>query len=99
MLATDRARPKTRPAPTSHPQNRVSAKLEGGGESDLTDGSRHCDATHGEEIADREVVAHPKHEQDDADLGELWRQMRVGHEAGGKWPKGHASEQVTDEGW
>ena len=45
------------------------------------------------------MVAHSKHEQDDADLGELWRQVSVGHEAGGEGAKGHTSKQVPDEGW
>ena len=44
------------------------------------------------------MVADPKHEQDDADLGELWRQVGVGHETWGKWSKCHTGQQVTDEG-
>jgi hypothetical protein len=44
------------------------------------------------------MVADPKHEQDDADLGKLWRQVGIGHEARGEWTKGYASKEVTDEG-
>jgi hypothetical protein len=45
------------------------------------------------------MIAHPKHEEDDTDLGELWRQVSVGHEARGEWSNSHASKEVPDEGW
>lgn len=70
-----------RPAP-----NLRQAKAEHRREPDLPDCSRHRNPAHGEQIADREMHGDAKHQQDDADLGELARQMGVATKPGVNGP-------------
>jgi hypothetical protein len=56
------------------------------------------DPAHREQFLDVELQAHAKHQQDDADLGQLLGQVRIGDEPGRIGTHGHASEQISDDG-
>lgn len=45
-----------------------------------------------------EMEPDAEHQQNDADLGKLFRQFSVGHEARRAWPDGNPGQQVTDDG-
>jgi hypothetical protein len=97
VLATDSARPKTRPDPRLHPHQWATPIPRAGGDGDLDQRARHRDAPHGEQVFHREVEAHPEHQQDDADLGELSRELEVGDEARRGRPDHDAGQQIADE--
>ena len=71
MLATDSARPKTRPAPIDQPSQWRKRHAEQRGADDLHDGAGNGDGAHREQLLEREVQAHAEHQKNDADLGEL----------------------------
>jgi hypothetical protein len=70
------------------------AEPRGDGALDDRAGNRH--AAHGEQLVEMELEADAEHQQDDADLGELTGQMRIGHEAGVGADQ-QAGEQVADD--
>lgn len=41
--------------------------------------------------------ADAEHEQNDADLGQLSRQVRVGDEAGREWTDGNAGDEIAHD--
>jgi hypothetical protein len=94
--ATDRARPKTIPAPTLQPSSRARPRPITVA-ADLHDRAGDGDLAHRHQVLQREVQADPEHQQDHADLGQLRRQLLVGHIAGGERPDQHAGQQVADE--
>jgi hypothetical protein len=53
---------------------------------------------HGEQLLDVELETDAEHQQDDADLGELFRERSVRDEAGRVGPHEDAGEQVADDG-
>ena len=61
------------------------------------DRAGHRDAPHGEQFLDVELQADAEHQQDDADLGELLGEVRVGDEARRVRPDQRAGEQVADD--
>ena len=61
---------------------------QGAGDGDLAD--RH-------QVLDREVQADAEHQQDDADLGQLARQLLVADEAGRERPDRDAGQQIADQ--
>ncbi|MEY4514783.1 MAG: hypothetical protein RLZZ450_6905 [Pseudomonadota bacterium] len=56
------------------------------------------DLADGEQLFDVEVQTDAEHEQDDADLGQLGRELGVRHEAGRERPDQHACDEVADDG-
>ena len=86
VLATESARPKTRPAPSGQPKHQRQPHAEQRGDGDLDDRAGHGDGPHRQQILQRKVQADAEHQQDDADLGELGGQRRVGDEAGVNGP-------------
>ena len=73
--AEDRARPKGK-APELEQENAGQCR-----ERDLHCGPAQSDAAYGQQVLEMEMQAHAEHEQDDADLGQLRGQPRIGHEA------------------
>ena len=57
----------------------------------------HGDPPHGQQLLEVELQADAEHQQDDADLGELLGQRRVGDEARRVRPDEHAGQQVADD--
>ena len=97
MLATARASPSTMPAPWLQPNARASAqpataaiavRAMAPGTTMRQTRSSSCG-----------MEMHPdaEHEQDDADLGELGRELRVGDEAGGIGTDDDAGEHVAHQ--
>ena len=70
---------------------------ERGHDGDLPDGARHGDGPHGQQVGEGEVQPDAEHEQDDADLGELRRELLVGHVARREGADHHARDEVADE--
>ena len=80
MLATEMQSPKTMPWPMFQPQSQAEADAEQGREQDLAQSARHDHSAHGEQVGSREMQADAEHQENDADLGELPRHSRIGHE-------------------
>ena len=68
---------------------------ERGGEGDLTSSARHGDAADREKILQGKVQADAKHQQDDANLGEVAGQRRIGDESRRERADQHAGEEVA----
>jgi hypothetical protein len=66
------------------------------GGSTLSDGAGNRDSTNGKELFDVELQADAKHQQDDADLGELLGQGAIGDEPGRVRADQNASDQIPD---
>ena len=81
VLATDRARPNTRPGRPRPAQHMAEAGAHQAGDDDLDDRAGHDDARHRHQVLEREMQADAEHQQDDADLGELAGQGGIGGEA------------------
>ena len=64
---------------------------------DLQQRPRDHDGPDRQQILDREMQAHPEHQQDDADLGELQRQVLVGDKARRGRADRDPGEQVSDQ--
>lgn len=58
---------------------------------------RQGDPPHGEQVVHREMDAHPEHEEDDPDLGELLGECDIGHEARRERPHGDARHEVAHQ--
>ena len=82
VLATDSAMPKTRPADQPHPKPMRDRRAEDRRDGALDDRARNRDAADGEQFVEVELEADAEHQEDDADLGELFGERRVGDEAG-----------------
>ncbi len=63
----------------------------------LPDRAGHRDAPHREQVLDVEVQADAEHQQDDADLGQLLGEARVGDEARRVRPDEQAGQQIADD--
>lgn len=63
----------------------------------LHDGARNRDTPDRDQVAEREMHADAEHEQNDADLGQLSRQVRVGDEAGREWTDGNAGDEIAHD--
>jgi hypothetical protein len=68
------------------------------GHDDLHHRTRHGDPPYGQQVIEGEMDADAEHEQDDADLGELLSQRRVGHEAGRVGARHDAGDEVAHQG-
>ena len=79
MLATDKARPKTRPAPSDQPMTYANSAPNTVATAIWTDGAGNGDGANGQEILEREVQADAEHQQDDADLGQLGGESLIGN--------------------
>ena len=64
----------------------------------LRDGARHGDATHGQQLVEVELEPDTEHQEDDANLGELFGQRPVGHKPRRVGPDQHAGQQVPTSG-
>ena len=98
VLATEIARPKTMPADQPQPKATPTRVPSSGRDEALTQGAGHGHPPHGEQLLEVEVQADAEHQQDDADLGELVRQVLVGDEARRLRPDDEAGEEVADDG-
>jgi hypothetical protein len=65
---------------------------------DLADRARDGGRSDGQQILEREMKSDAKHEQNDADLGQLWCQLGIGDVAGRRRSDQHARQQITDQG-
>ncbi|GJD75310.1 hypothetical protein CFIICLFH_3551 [Methylobacterium goesingense] len=90
--AEDEARPEA-PAPDQR-----QGTAHGGGRHDLHDRTGQRDGAYRHQVLDREVQADAEHQQDDADLGELARELAVADEARRVGADEDAREEVADEG-
>ena len=68
------------------------------GDETLDDRARNSDAAHREQILDMKLQANAEHQQDDADLRELFRQRAIGDEPWRVWTHENAGDEVTDDG-
>ncbi len=66
------------------------------GRDTLNNGPRDSDSSYGEKFIEVKLQANAEHEQDDADLGELFRNVRIGHEAGRVRADHDPGDQVAD---
>ncbi len=97
VLATERPMPKTSPAPNVQPESVSDSHAEDSRDDALRQRARHGDAPHGHELLDVKLQADAKHQEDDADLGELFRHVTIGHEAGRVRPDEQARDEITDD--
>ena len=67
-------------------QQQRQADAEEGGCDDLTNRTGDRDAPDREQVTEAEVDSDAEHQQDDADLGKLGGDPRVGEQAGSEWP-------------
>jgi hypothetical protein len=67
------------------------------GDGDLYDGPGNRDGTHGQQLVQREMKADAEHQEDDADLGQLRGEGRIGDEARCDRTDGDAREQVAHQ--
>ena len=86
VLATDRARPNTRPAPTDQPSHHASAIPSAVATAICAIAPGMAMRPHREQVFEREMQADAEHQQDHADLGELVRDPLVGDVAGREGP-------------
>ena len=98
VLATEIAMPKTMPADQPHPKatpirvpSSVATRL-------WTQGAGQGHPPHGEQLLEVELQADAEHQQDDADLGELVRQVLIGDEAGRLGPDDESGDEVSHDG-
>ena len=82
VLATESASPKTAPAVHPQPNAQAATAPEPGRDRALEDRAGQGDSPHREQLVDVEVQPDAEHDQDDADLGELLGEVRIGLEAG-----------------
>ncbi len=85
------------PAAEPPPESHTEADPEHGHGGDLNDRARDRDALDGEQVPEREVDADAEHQQDDAELGELRGDARVGSDARGERPDDDAGGDVADD--
>ena len=68
-----------------------------GREQDLGDGARADDRLHRQQVANREMQAHPEHQKDDPDLRQLRGEALIGDEAGGEGTDHDPGEKISGE--
>ena len=98
VLATESARPNTRPAPNDQPQSQRHQAAEAVADRDLPHRTGDGDLADRHQVVDRKVQADAEHQQDDADFRQLARQRLVTDEPRRERPDRHAGQQVADEG-
>jgi len=64
---------------------------------DLRQSARQRDGAYCKEVADREMQADAEHQQDDADFGELAREIGVSDKSRCERTQRHPGEEITDE--
>ena len=64
----------------------------------LDDGPGQGNTPHGQQFFEVEVQPHAEHQQDDPDLGQLFRQLLVGDKARRVGTDGNAAQEIPDEG-
>ena len=84
-----------RPAPA---EGDADQGAEQGRDEALNEGAGQGDPPHGQQLLEVEVQADAEHEQDDADLGQLVRQVLVGDEAGRVRARRRSPPAVADDG-
>ncbi len=97
VLATESARPKTRPAPRVQPQIAGGSHPEERRQDDLGQRPRQGDPADLREVVEREVQPDSEHEEHDPDLRQLLGEVEIGHEARGGRTDQHAGDQVADD--
>ena len=97
VLATDSARPKSRPEPSGQPHRCAMPAPSAVATSDLRQRPGNGDAPDRQQVAQREVRADTEHEQHHADLRQLRREVLVGDQARRVRAEGDAGEQVADQ--
>jgi hypothetical protein len=83
-----------RPTP---PEHRRRGRAEQRRDDALRDRARHGDAPNREQLLDVELQADAKHQKDDADLGQLLGEPRIGDEAGRIRSDEQAADQIPDD--
>jgi len=71
---------------------------EDGNQQRLPDRARNCDVAHAPEVAEGEVEAHAKHEEDDTQLGQLPDGAHIADKPGCEGADGDAGKQVANDG-
>ena len=97
VLATASAMPKIRPAGQPQPSQRASDRAEDRRDRALRDRAGNGDSTNRQQFLDVELQADAEHQQDDADLGQLLGEGRVGHETRRVRADQRAGQQVADD--
>ena len=81
VLATPSASPNTIAPAHSQPNDRASSVSKQGGHAAGREGAGNGDATDRQQLVHVKLQAHTEHQQDDADLGQLFGYRRIGDEA------------------
>ena len=89
--------PKITPADHSQPEAAGQERAEERGRAALDDRAWHRNPTHRQQFVEMELQADAEHQQDDADLRQLFRQRRIGHEARRVRPDQHAGQQIAHD--
>ena len=97
VLATDSAMPKTSPADQPQPKACASSAPSTVATALCTTAPGTATRAHGQQLLEVELQPDAEHQQDDADLGELLGQRRVGDEAGRVRPDQRAGQQIADD--
>ncbi len=97
VLATERARPKTRAAPPPHPQNIASKAPRTVATAICTSAPGSATLPHLEKVTERKVQAHSEHQQDDAHVRELGGKICVSDESGCERSERNAGWQISHE--
>ncbi len=65
--------------------------------ADLHYRTRNGEGADREQVLEREMQTHPEHQEDDADLAQLRREVGVGHEAGSERPDRNTGDEIADQ--
>ncbi len=95
VLATASERPNTIDAGVAYPATRAAPAPSANAVPPADEGAGYRDAAYGEQFIDVKLKADAEHEQDDADVGKLLGQARVGHEPGRIGTNHHSGEEVA----
>ena len=98
VLATESPMPKTSPATDGPAENVSDRHAEASRDDALRQRAWHGNAPDGHELLDVKLQADAKHQEDDADLGELFRHVTIGHEAWRVRSDEQARDEITDDG-
>ncbi len=97
VLATDSARPKTRPAPIGQPSHHAKPMPSSVAIAIWTIAPGMAIARTDKQVLEREMQPDAEHQQDDADFGELVGHVLVADIARRERPDQHAGEQIADQ--
>ena len=88
--------PKTIDAPEDQPSDDSQPRAEQRRDHALADGAGHRDASHRQQLLDMELQADAEHQQDHADLGELFGHSRIHRHPGRVRADERAGQQIAD---